>query len=111
MGSCGITGVDGFGLDRVAGMGEIGDAREAPRYVNLTGQEPEIQVSEPAWLIQLQGEIPLPRGLGTAIDPTCVVIDGVNYLFMTGPYTADGKTYAPLVPASPPDLLLPPLAP
>jgi hypothetical protein len=109
--SCGITGEYGVGTDKVAGMGHLERARDAPRYVNLTGKEPEIQVDKPAWVIQLQGEVVLPRGFGTALDPTCVVIDGVHYLFMTGPYTTNGETTQPLQPERPPDLLLPPLAP
>jgi hypothetical protein len=100
-------------VEHVAGMGLIPHARDAVRYVPLTGREPELETDEPAWLIQLRGEILLPRGFGTAFDPTCVVVGGDRYLYITGPIFHRGETTltTPLPIETPPDLLLPPLAP
>jgi hypothetical protein len=52
----------------------------------------------------------LPRGLGWADDPTCVVIGGERFVFMTGDHGRGDVTFGALdVPE--PELSLPPLAP
>lgn len=103
--------VDAFGVDAIAGMAEVPRARDLPMYVNLVGVEPEIRTDAPAWVISFRGKVTLPRGLGWAIDPTCVVIDGERTLFLTGPHGRGDNQVDPLPVPNPPTLALPPLAP
>jgi hypothetical protein len=97
----------------VDSMGLVGQARDVPRYVPLTGLEPEIQTTAPAWVVQLKGEFPQLRGGEIWTDPVCVVIGETFGLYATGPVTdmATGKSVAPMAPESPPDLVLPKLQP
>lgn len=100
-------------LDRVQGMELISPAREAPRYVALTGREPEIQSDEPAWVIQFRGEIPMPANGEIWTDPVCVVTGDVFGYYATGPVKIlpSGVVVTPGPLASPPDRVLPSLAP
>lgn len=100
-------------LTMVAAMGRVPSARDVPRYVPLTGKEPEIQTDAPAWVIQLSGDIPMPQSGEVWRDPVCVVVAGGSGYYATGPVTntATGEVMTPTGPAVPPDLKLPPLAP
>jgi len=92
----------------IAGMGLVPHATDLPKYTYLWGTNPEIQTDAPAWAIQFQGKIAL-RG-GWAIDPVCVVIGGIPYLFTPKQYFDGAKVVTP--PAqSAPALSLPTLAP
>jgi hypothetical protein len=100
----------GFDPSGIGGMAMLPSARDLPTYVRLTGQEPEIHLDRPAWVAAYSGRMTLPRGLGWADDPTCVVIDGGRFVFLTGDHGRGDVTIAALdVPR--PELALPPLAP
>lgn len=110
--ACDIGDGNRIGLDAVAGMGMISTASELPRYVYLTGLEPELRDSGAAWAIQISGQIVQYRIQETWIDPVCIVIGGIPTWFGSGP-TVIG-TGAPVPPpkvSSPPTLALPGLAP
>lgn len=93
-----------------SGMAKVSKARDLPKYVRLTGKEPEIQVDEPAWVVTYAGRVILPRALGWADDPICVVIDGARTVFLSGRHGRGDLESAPLpVPELP--LALPTLAP
>jgi hypothetical protein len=98
------------GLDPtlVSGMAKVSKARDLPKYVRLTGKEPEIQVDEPVWVVTYSGRFTI-RTIW-AEDPTCVVIDGEPLLFMTGDYGRGDSVSHPLTSTDPP-LALPTLAP
>ncbi|HWP62151.1 MAG TPA: hypothetical protein VNO86_01625 [Candidatus Binatia bacterium] len=100
------------GLDPtfVSGMAKVPKARDLPKYVRLTGKEPEIQVDEPAWVITYSGRVILPRALGWADDPICVVVDGVRTVFLSGRHGRGDLESAPL-PIPDPPFALPTLAP
>jgi hypothetical protein len=53
--------LDLHGVQKVAGMGRIEDARDAVHYAALTGREPEIMGDDPAWVITFKGELPMPE--------------------------------------------------
>ena len=105
--------LDNIGADKVSGMGEIGHARDAVRYVWLTGAEPEIQSDAPAWIVTFRGEVPMPMSGEIWIDPTCIVVGGDGGLYSTGPvkHPSMGVTSTPLPAKQKPDLALPPLQP
>lgn len=100
------------GLDPtlVSAMAKVSKARDLPEYVRLTGKEPEIQVDKPAWVVTYAGRVILPRALGWADDPICVVIDGVRTVFLSGRHGRGDLESAPL-PVPEPPLALPTLAP
>ena len=100
-------------LTQVVGMARLASARDVPRYVPLTGREPEIQTDAPAWVIQVSGDVSAVRNGEVWKDPTCVVIDDQSGFYATGRVTnvASGKVSAPGPPAIPPDSKLPPLLP
>ena len=111
-----------FGLDRVAGMGLVPRARDVPKYTRLVGVEPEIHTDRPAWVITFRGILRLgARGSALrggrrdpvyAADPTCVVIDGVPFFYLTGPAGTDPDNLTvPPIEVGEPSLALPPLAP
>lgn len=110
MALCGV----GEHRDLVSGAAHVMHAKDLPKYVRLSGNEPEIQTDAPAWVVAYQGVVRLPvRGLRYAyvdqIDPTCVVIDGESSWFTTGEIrNPDGTVIEPsLLPA--PAGTLPPL--
>jgi len=105
-----VCSIDQLGLDAIAGMGLIDHASDASLYAPLTGREPELKSSVPAWMIQLQGWVPQLRGGEVWIDPICVVIDGYGGFYATGPVQfSDGTITSPMPAASPPSYRLPPL--
>lgn len=105
-----LCGAAGFDLAGISGMAKVPKARDLPEYVRLTGQEPEIELDEPAWVVTYAGRVILPRALGWADDPICVVIDGVRTVFLSGRHGRGDLESAPL-PVPDPPLALPTLAP
>lgn len=105
-----LCGAAGFDLAGISGMAKVQRARDLPKYVRLTGKEPEIQVDEPAWVLTYSGRVILPRALGWADDPICVVIDGVRTVFLSGRHGRGDLESAPL-PVPDPPLALPTLTP
>jgi hypothetical protein len=100
----------GFDVSGISGMAMLPSASDIPKYARLTGQEPELRIDGPAWVVAYSGRMTLPRGLGWADDPTCVVIGGERFVFMTGDHGRGDVTFGALdVPE--PELSLPPLAP
>jgi hypothetical protein len=115
--------------DQVAGMALV-PANEAKKYRPFTGTEPELQDSNPVWVVGFSGEIPdlTRRGGASAgprivawIDPTCVVrvtpVTGdpepiVDRLwFLTGGARLEDGTIQTPPPVPTPPLALPPLQP
>lgn len=105
-----LCGAAGFDLAGISGMAKVAHARDLPRYVRLTGREPEIQTDAPAWVVAYSGRMTLPRALGWAEDPICVVIDGERTVFLTGRHGRGDVESEPL-PVPGPPFSLPPLAP
>ena len=100
---------DLIGADVVSGFGEVPHARDAVRYSNLTGAEPELRTDAPAWLVQVRGEVPMLTSGEVWIDPTCIVVDGNGGWYATGPVrdaTSGVLETAPSV-GEEPDLSLP----
>jgi hypothetical protein len=108
-----ICDVPQLGRATVAGMGLIPRARDLWKYAPLTGREPQLSSSRPAWLIQFHGPIPMPVSDEEWIDPICVVIDGAGGFLATGPvrHLDSGTIESPPPPARPPVWTVPPLAP
>jgi hypothetical protein len=77
-------GVYEFGLQHVAGMGQVPHGTDAVRF-GLSASAPLLHVDTPVWIVQLQGEFPQPPSDKAWIDPTCVVVDGEPALYATGP--------------------------
>jgi hypothetical protein len=104
---------DTIGSEMVSGMGRIDHARDAVRYVSLTGLEPEIQTDAPAWIVTFKGEVPMPKSGEIWADPTCIVVKGDGGFYATGPVKilASAVTVTPLPAKQKPDLALPPLLP
>jgi len=102
--------IDACNLDpaRITGMAKVADARDLPKYVRLTGREPELREAKPVWVITYSGRFTI-RTIW-ADDPTCVVLDGEPILFLTGDY-GRGDSVAHPLPVPDPPLALPPLAP
>lgn len=100
-------------IGKVTGMGKIPSASDLVRYVPLTGREPQLKETGPAWIVTVAAELPQPGSTELWINPTCVVTDSDAGYFATGPVEdlATGKTMTPEEPATPPDLRVPPLAP
>jgi hypothetical protein len=95
-------------LDAIEGMGLVPHATDVPRYTYLWGVEPEIQRTDPVWVIQFAGRLTIDAYW--ADDPVCVVIDGRPLFFAPG---LSGRGDASSNPEQPnvPTLRLPPLAP
>jgi hypothetical protein len=107
-----VCDVDALGIDAIAGMGLIDSATRAISYAPLTGLEPELATSKPAWMIQWKGNIPQLRSNETWVDPVCIVIDGYGGFYATGPVVLpDGSLYTPAPVTRPPEYSLPSLAP
>jgi hypothetical protein len=64
-----------FRVEDVAGMGKIPRARDAYKYVPLTGREPDLKNDRPAWIVAFQGELRLPRRAERAKDPICLITE------------------------------------
>jgi len=94
-------------------MGRIGHARDAVRYVPLTGREPEIASVAPAWIITFEGALPMPKSGDVWMDPICIVVGGTGGYYATGPVQiqSSGVTVTPLPAGEAPSLALPPLLP
>lgn len=109
----GICQIELYGLDAIAGMGRIDQARRAIEYVLLTGREPLLASDRPAWIIQFRTEITWNRPAGEYwIDPICAVVDGDWGFFASGPVIRpDGGLRTPIPVDDPPVWSLPPLAP
>jgi hypothetical protein len=105
-----LCNADYYGLDAIAGMGKVAHARDVPNYVPLLPTNPELKDDKPAWVVEFQGRFDLQRGLGWALDPVCVVIDGEPILFL--PNGAGlGEVTPPPRERPQPTLALPSLAP
>jgi hypothetical protein len=104
--------LDFIGFDKVAGMGQIPAASRARDYAPLTGLEPELQVDQPAWMVQFAGEVPQAFSGETWIDPICVEVDGKAGFYATGPVrTAAGALHTPRPVPIQPKYSLPSLMP
>ena len=102
-----------FGVPKseIVGMGMIGEPTDLPRFVALTGREPQLSDQGPTWVIQIHGEMRTPAGeLWT--DPTCVVTANDSGWYATGPVmnVADRTITTPLPATRSPDLGLPALS-
>jgi len=96
--------------DRVGGMAQVDAARDVPKYAWFWGEPPELATDDPAWVVQIAGD--LTGRNGTYHDPTCVVINGERFIFVTGGMkTIDGHEEPRSLDARPPVLALPPLRP
>lgn len=96
----------------VSGMAELQNAGDLPRYVPLTGREPQLKASGSVWVVQVRGDVQ-QRGNEIWTDPTCIVTSDDSGYFATGPVTntVTGKAVQPEAPQTPPDRALPSLAP
>lgn len=90
-------GLEGCGVsmyaDQIRGIGVLERSTMLPRYVPLTGREPEIKPDRPAFAVLFEGSIRLPfrggQGSATYADiesATCVFIDGAPIWYVTGPW-------------------------
>ena len=95
--------------DVVAGMAHLASARDVHKYMLTNGREPELQVDEPVWMVQLAGEVSF-RGR-TLYNPVCVVINGEPLVFAPYGSKADGPSWAPPADFVLPVVALPALAP
>lgn len=102
---------DWFGLDAVRGMGRVPSAVDVKRYVPLIGTEPELKSADSPWVIAYAGKLDLPRGLGWAVNPVCVYLNGEPIMYTPEEYGRGATVIDPPRPSVPPDLALPPLAP
>lgn len=98
-----------FGVDSISGMGKIDHASDVAHYVPLMG--PELKSADAAWVVTYSGKLDLPRGLGWAVNPVCVFLDGDPILYTPEEYGQGDRSVQPAMPATPPSLMLPPLAP
>lgn len=64
-----------FTTDDVVGMGKIPHARDAYKYVPLTGREPDLKNDLPVWIVAFKGILRMPRGGELAIDPICLLTE------------------------------------
>lgn len=112
-GKCHIGDDDLVPFKYVTGMGKIESARDLLHYVPLTGREPQLAESGPAWIVTVHRNLPQPGSNESWADPTCVVTDQEFGWFATGPVTntATGKVIEPEAPIQLPDRSIPPLAP
>jgi hypothetical protein len=98
--------------DAVAGAGLVPSANRVREYAGLTGREPELATSNPAWVFQISGPVPQLLAGETWLDPICVVVDGTPSWFATGEVLlGNGATVTPLPIPMEPIYALPPLAP
>ena len=101
-----------YGYETVAGMGLIPSAADLPKYAPFSGKEPQLELPGPVWLVQFQGDIPMPKAGETWVDPVCILAEGdQGYFAVNGVKDAAGKFRAPLPAATPPTMSLPPLLP
>jgi hypothetical protein len=97
-------------------------ARDALKYLPLPAYQHELQNSDPVWVFELRGELPMLNGPSFAsgqsgpqqvawIDPICIVSKQFSGFIGAGPVRmSDGTTVAP-PPAPSPSMLLPTRAP
>ncbi len=99
-------------ISEVSGMAQLSAASEITHYIALTGREPQLREAGPVWVIQIRGEVQEPGG-EIWTDPTCIVTHSDFGYFATGPVknVATGSVVLPEAPATPPDRVLPTLAP
>jgi hypothetical protein len=91
---------------RVAGMAHLKSAREVQKYTRTNGNEPELRIDMPVWVVQLEGLVNYRSG--PAFNPLCVVReDGMRLIYL--PYGSPGHPPMPDFPG--PEAALPPLAP
>ena len=101
-----------YGYETVAGMGLLPSAADLPKYAPFSGKEPQLELPGPVYLVQFKGDIAMPKSGETWVDPVCIRADGdQGYFAVNGIKDANGKFIAPLPPATPPSLSLPPLEP
>ena len=100
----------GTDVDLVQGMGFVARAEDVPLYVPLWGTEPELKAGAAAWVVALSGKVEFPRGFW-AMDPICVVIDGIPTIFAPGGYGKGSHEYSPAASPPRPPASLPPLRP
>ena len=104
--------IEALGTNAVAGAGLVPSASRVRDYAGLTGREPELATSAPAWVFQISGPVPQLLAGETWIDPICVVIDGAPGWWATGDVVMqNGTRVTPLPIPSAPIYALPPLAP
>lgn len=101
------------GIDKVAGVGYLEHASDAPHYVPVDPNNVEIQTDDPAWVVAFRGEIPRFKYRGeTWVDPICIVVGGqATFLGVGARLLADGGMITPAPLALVPDRQLLPLAP
>lgn len=97
----------------VTGMGKIARASDLGHYLPLTGREPQLSQTGPAWIVTVHADLPQPGGGGVWNDPACVVIDGQPGWFAVGTITdpSTGIVYPRASDTIAPDRALPSLAP
>lgn len=102
-----LCGLDG-GDPRIVGAAKLPSSEAIPTYAPVKG--PELgRTAEPAWLFQLKGDYVGRRF--TYVDPTCAVIDGDPYMYVSNGKRVDGKQI-PVPPVeNPPTMALPPMVP
>jgi hypothetical protein len=111
MAKCHVGDGDTVSITQVTGMGQIPSAADLPRYVPLTGREPQLHDPGPAWVIQIEGDVRQKNG-EVWTNPTCVVTSTIFGYFATGPTRlTTGNVVQPEAPRVAPDRTLPPLAP
>jgi hypothetical protein len=110
---CHVGDDDLIPFKSVTGAGQIASAKDLGHYLPLTGREPQLGESGPAWIVTVHAELPQPGSNEVWRDPTCVVTDGDSGWFATGPITdvQTGKVTEPEAPAEQPDRRIPPLDP
>jgi hypothetical protein len=74
--------------DKIAGMAQL-PARDLHRFTYTNGHEPELQTDALVWAIQLRGDN--DDTVGIALDPLCVVIDGIAWTYP--PWGMAGEHY------------------
>ena len=99
-------------ISEVSGMAQLSTASEITHYVPLTGREPQLRETGPVWVLQIRGDVQEPGG-EIWTDPTCIVTQSDYGYVATGPVktVATGSVLLPEAPATPPDRVLPTLAP
>ena len=110
---CHVGDHDLVPIANVTGMGKIASPKDLSRYVPLTGREPQLLDDGPAWIVTTHMNLAQPGGDEVWTDPTCVATRNELGWYATGPVTiaSTGSARSPEPPKTPPDLIVPPLAP
>lgn len=101
-----------WGLDdsHVVGAALVPEASDAAKYAPFVATQSELKSDAPVWIVQYEGDWNF-RG-HVSHDPTCMVVDGVGFFFVThGGVGSDGQVTEPFAAPISPTLALPPLAP